>query len=172
MKKYKYGLFVGRFQPLHNGHVFAIEYALNKSEFLYIGVGSSDKSHEERNPFTAAERIVMIKATLDEKKIDPRTWMIIPIPDTTSHYLWTKMVKMLIPKFDAVFSNDELTLRLFAEEGVTTIEVPLQERENLAATEIRNKILIGQPWEDLVPKPVSKLIKKIGGEERIRKINR
>jgi nicotinamide-nucleotide adenylyltransferase len=172
MKKYQHGLFIGRFQPLHNGHVFAIEYALNKSEFLYIGIGSSDKSHEERNPFTAAERIVMIKTTLDEMKIDPRTWMIIPIPDTTSHYLWTKMVKMLIPKFDAVFSNDELTLRLFAEEGVTTIEVPLQERENLAATEIRNKILIGQPWEDLVPKTVSKLVKKIGGEERIRKINR
>jgi nicotinamide-nucleotide adenylyltransferase len=171
MKKYKCGLFVGRFQPLHKGHVFAIEYALNECDFLYIGLGSSNKSHEERNPFTAAERITMIKATLDQKNIDPKTWMIIPIPDTTSHYLWTKMVKMLVPKFDAVFSNDELTLRLFAEEGVTTIEVPLQERENLVATEIRNKILTGQPWEDLVPKAVSKFVKKINGEERIRKIN-
>ena len=171
MKKYKCSLFVGRFQPLHNGHIFAIEYTLDRSEFLYIGLGSSNKSHEEKNPFTAAERIAMIKATLDQKKIDPRTWMIIPIPDMTSHYLWTKMVRMLVPKFDALFSNDELTLRLFAEEGVTTIEVPLQEREKLIATEIRKKILTGQPWEDFVPKPVSKLVKEIGGEERIRKIN-
>jgi len=78
---------------------------------------------------------------------------------------------MLVPKFDAIFSNDALTLRLFAEEGITTIEVPLQEREKLMATEIRKKILTRQPWEDFVPKPVSKLVKEIDGEERIRKIN-
>jgi nicotinamide-nucleotide adenylyltransferase len=171
MKKYRYGLFIGRFQPLHNGHLFAIEYALDRSEFLYIGLGSSNKSHEERNPFTAAERIIMIKSTLDQNKIDPRKWMIIPIPDMTSHYLWTKMVKMLVPKFDAIFSNDMLTLRLFAEEAITTIEVPLQKREKLMATEIRKKILSGQSWEDFVPKPVSKFVKEIDGEGRIRKIN-
>jgi nicotinamide-nucleotide adenylyltransferase len=171
MKRYKCGLFVGRFQPLHNGHVFAIKYALKECDFLYIGLGSADKSHEERNPFTAAERIAMIKATLEGKNVDPKTWMIIPLPDTASHYLWTKMVKMLVPEFDVVFSNDELTSRLFEEEGVVTIEVPLQKREKLAATEIRNKILTGKPWEDLVPKPVTEIVKKIKGEERIRKIN-
>ncbi|MGQ9782246.1 MAG: nicotinamide-nucleotide adenylyltransferase [Nitrososphaeria archaeon] len=169
--KYKSGLFVGRFQPLHNGHLFAVEYALERSEFLYIGLGSSNKSHEERNPFTAAERIEMIKATLDDRRVDPGKWMIIPIPDVTSHYIWTKMVKMLVPKFDVVFSNDPLTSRLFAEEGVKTVEVPLKERERLMATEIRNRIVNGLPWEDFVPKPVERLIKKFDGEERIRKIN-
>jgi nicotinamide-nucleotide adenylyltransferase len=172
MMKYKRGLFVGRFQPFHNGHLFAIEYALERSEFLYIGLGSSNKSHEERNPFTAAERIEMIKAALDDRGVDPRKWMIIPIPDTTSHFLWTKMVKMIVPKFDVVFSNDPLTLRLFVEEGIETIEVPLREREKLMATEIRNRMINGLPWQDFVPKSVGRLIKKFDGEERMRKINR
>jgi len=172
MKKYRNSLFVGRFQPFHNGHLFAIEYALEKSEFLYIGLGSSNKSHEERNPFTAAERIEMIKLALEEKNIDSTKWMIIPIPDMTSHYLWTKMVRMLVPKFDVVFSNDSLTLRLFAEEDIKIIKVPLRKREKFIATEIRNRIANRQLWEDFVPKSVAKLVKEFDGEERIRRINK
>jgi nicotinamide-nucleotide adenylyltransferase len=114
----------------------------------------------------------MIKSVLEKENIDPRRWMIIPIPDLKAHYLWTKMVRMLVPKFDVVFSNDPLTTRLFLEEKFTVVEVPLTEREKFVATEIRNRILEGKPWEDLVPEPVSKIIKEINGEERIRKIGR
>jgi nicotinamide-nucleotide adenylyltransferase len=172
MSKYKTALFIGRFQPFHYGHLFAIKYALEQTEFLYIGLGSANKSHEKRNPFTAAERILMIKSVLEKENIDPRRWMIIPIPDLKAHYLWTKMVRMLVPKFDVVFSNDPLTTRLFLEEKFTVVEVPLTEREKFVATEIRNRILEGKPWEDLVPEPVFKIIKEINGEERIRKIGR
>jgi len=170
--KYKNALFVGRFQPFHKGHLFAIKYVLSKSEFLYIGLGSSNKSHEERNPFTAAERIRMIKAALDYSEIDPKTWMVVPIPDTTSHYLWTKMVKMLIPKFEVVFSNDPLTLRLFKEENIPTEEVPLEMREKLMATEIRRRMLTKESWKELVPEPVYNLIKEFNGEDRMIEINR
>jgi len=170
MERYKTALFIGRFQPFHYGHLFAIKYALERTDFLYIGLGSSNKSHERRNPFTAAERILMIRAALEKENIDPWRWMIIPIPDVRAHYLWTKMVRMLVPKFDAVFSNDPLTLRLFSEENFKVIEVPLAEREKFVATEIRNRILEGLPWEDLVPEPVFKIIKEINGEERIREL--
>lgn len=172
MNKYKTALFIGRFQPFHYGHLFAIKYVLEQTEFLYIGLGSANKSHERRNPFTAAERILMIKSVLEKENIDPKRWMIIPIPDLKAHYLWTKMVRLLVPKFDVVFSNDPLTTRLFLEENFKVIEVPLTERERFVATEIRNRILLGKPWEDLVPEPVSKIIKEINGEERIRKIGR
>jgi nicotinamide-nucleotide adenylyltransferase len=171
MKKYKSALFVGRFQPFHNGHFFAVEYALRISEFLYIGLGSSNKSHEERNPFTAAERIAMVKAALEFKKVDPKRWMIIPIPDMTSHYLWTKMLKMLVPKFEIAFSNEPLTIRLLEEDGIKVVEVRLKERKKFMATEIRSRIFNKQPWEDLVPKPVVELIKEFDGEKRIRELN-
>ncbi len=172
MNKYKTALFIGRFQPFHYGHLFAIKYALEYTDFLYIGLGSANRSHERRNPFTAAERILMIKSVLEKENIDQRKWMIIPIPDVKVHYLWTKIVRMLVPKFEIVFSNDPLTLRLFSEENFPVIEVPLTEREKFIATEIRNRILEGQPWEHLVPEPVIKIIKEIDGEERIRKLRK
>ncbi|MEM1986032.1 MAG: nicotinamide-nucleotide adenylyltransferase [Nitrososphaeria archaeon] len=172
MSKYKTALFIGRFQPFHYGHLFAIKYALEYSDFLYIGLGSSNRSHERRNPFTAAERILMIKSALEKENIDQKKWMIIPIPDVKAHYLWTKVVRMLVPKFEVVFSNDPLTLTLFSEESFPVIEVPLTERDKFIATEIRNRILEGQPWEHLVPEPVIKIIKEINGEERIKKLGK
>lgn len=172
MNRYKTALFIGRFQPFHYGHLFAIKYALEYTDFLYIGLGSANRSHEKRNPFTAAERILMIKSVLEKENIDQSRWMIIPIPDVKVHYLWTKIVRMLVPKFEIVFSNDPLTLRLFSEENFPVIEVPLTEREKFIATEIRNRILEGQPWEHLVPEPVIKIIKEVEGEERIRKLRK
>ena len=38
------GILVGRFQPLHKGHIEAIEFAKNNSDKLYIIVGSAEKS--------------------------------------------------------------------------------------------------------------------------------
>ena len=52
-----HGLLIGRFQPFHLGHLNAVEYALKNVDILWIVVGSADKSHEYRNPFTAGERI-------------------------------------------------------------------------------------------------------------------
>ncbi|MEM2966110.1 MAG: adenylyltransferase/cytidyltransferase family protein, partial [Candidatus Nitrosocaldaceae archaeon] len=58
------GLFIGRFQPFHNGHLEAIRFALKQVEILWIVIGSAQRSHEQRNPFTAGERLSMIRDTL------------------------------------------------------------------------------------------------------------
>jgi len=58
------GLFIGRFQPFHLGHLDAIRFGLSKVENLWIGIGSSNKSNEKRNPFTADERKDMILSSL------------------------------------------------------------------------------------------------------------
>ena len=54
------GFLIGRFQPFHLGHLEAIKFALGKVEHLHVGIGSSNKSYEERNPFTADVRKKMI----------------------------------------------------------------------------------------------------------------
>ena len=56
----KVGILVGRFQPLHKGHVKAIEFARNNSEKLFVIVGSAEKSNQKRNPFSFEERKKMI----------------------------------------------------------------------------------------------------------------
>ena len=167
------GLFIGRFQPFHKGHLVTVKFALEKVEHLVIVVGSAQKSHEPRNPFTAGERIRMIKESLDiDNETDARRILIIPIADTDVHSLWTHQVDMLVPKYDVVFANDLFTLMLFREQGVKAIEAPLYRRDEMRATEIRRRMAAEEIWEDLVPMPVSKVIKEINGVERVKALSR
>lgn len=164
------GLFVGRFQPFHKGHLATVKFALGKVDQLVIVVGSAQKSHEPRNPFTAGERVRMIKESLDSEKIDVGRILIIPVPDVDVHSLWTRQVDMLVPKYDVVFANDSFTLMLFRERGVKTVEAPLVDRSEMQATEVRKKIAEGGRWEGLVPAPVARIIKEINGVERVKAI--
>jgi nicotinamide-nucleotide adenylyltransferase len=167
------GLFIGRFQPFHKGHLATVKFALEKVEQLVIVVGSAQKSHEPRNPFTAGERIRMIKESLDsDRETDVRRILIIPVPDTDVHALWTHQVDMLVPKYDVVFANDLFTLMLFQEKGIKALEAPLYRRDEMKATEIRKRMIAEEIWEDLVPIPVSKVIKEINGVERVRALSR
>jgi nicotinamide-nucleotide adenylyltransferase len=167
------GLFIGRFQPFHKGHLATVKFALEKVEQLVIVVGSAQKSHEPRNPFTAGERIRMIKESLDsDGETDVRRILIIPVPDTDVHALWTHQVDMLVPKYDVVFANDLFTLMLFQEKGIKALEAPLYRRDEMKATEIRKRMIAEEIWEDLVPIPVSKVIKEINGVERVKALSR
>ena len=167
------GLFIGRFQPFHKGHLATVKFALERVEQLVIVVGSSQKSHELRNPFTAGERIRMIKESLDsDGETDVRRILIIPVPDTDVHALWTHQVDMLVPKYDVVFANDLFTIMLFQEKGIKALEAPLYRRDEMKATEIRKRMIAEEIWEDLVPIPVSKVIKEINGVERVKALSR
>lgn len=165
------GLFVGRFQPFHKGHLATVKFALTKVDQLIIVVGSAQKSNEPRNPFTAGERIMMIKEALDaDKQVDAKKIMIIPVPDVEIHSLWTRQVDMLVPKYDIVYANDPFTLMLFRQSGVKTVEPPLVDRSEMQATEIRKKMAIGENWENLVPVVVERIIKEIDGVSRVKAI--
>jgi nicotinamide-nucleotide adenylyltransferase len=60
---------------------------------------------------------------------------------------------------------------LFRERRVRVIEAPLYRRKEMAATEIRSRMVAEGNWEELVPTPVSKLIKEINGIERVKAIS-
>ena len=166
------GLLVGRFQPFHLGHLEAVRYALKRVGYLYVVVGSAQRSHERDNPFTAGERLAMIKGALDANGVDPSKWMAVPIVDADSHSLWVSSVVSMVPKFDVVFTNDALTFLLFKEEGMEVRAVPYLERSKYSATNVRDRILERKDWESLVPPEVAKLVKKFGGVERVRALMR
>ena len=140
------GLFIGRFQPFHKGHLATVRFALRKVDQLVIVVGSAQKSHEPKNPFTAGERIRMIKESLDSEKVDVGKILIIPIPDVDVHSLWTQQVDILVPKYDVVFANDPFTLMLFRERRVKTIEAPLVDRIKEINGVERVKTIAGHDW--------------------------
>lgn len=162
------GLFVGRFQPFHLGHLSGIKAALDQVEELIIVVGSAEYSHSDKNPFTAGERIEMIRAALNEAKIDPAKYMIIPIRDVHIHATWAPFIMSQVPKLDMVFTNEPLTSRLFRERGYRVDPIPFHDRTIYSATEIRERILKGKDWKSLVPTSVAELLVSFGGIERIR----
>lgn len=168
----KTGLFIGRFQPFHNGHLATVKFALRKVDQLVIIVGSAQKSHEFKNPFTAGERVTMIKGSIDgSAEIDYRRILIVPVPDVDVHSLWTRQVDMMVPEYELVIANDPFTLLLFKERGIRVIEAPLHKRNELEATQIRDKMARGNDaWTRLVPREVAEVIKKIDGERRLKAI--
>ncbi len=168
----RYGILVGRFQPFHLGHLKAVCFALSKVDILWIIIGSAQKSHEPRNPFTAGERLAMIKATLDTSSVDARKWHAIPVQDVEVHSLWTGLIDMLVPRYDVVFTNDAFTKTLFRQHGKRIIEVPLLKRRIMSGTEIRRRMASGENWKELVPRQVAEIIMKIGGVERIKLLSK
>lgn len=162
------GLYIGRFQPFHLGHLDAIKFALSQVENLWIGIGSSNKSNEKRNPFTADERKEMITTSLDDKT--KKRIQIYYIPDTGDHDKWTYHVDSIVPKYDIVFSNDDFTQTLYQKREIKVIPVSLKDRENLSGTNIREKLAMGKNWEELVPEGTKKVLLKIDAERRLSKI--
>lgn len=165
-------LFVGRFQPFHYGHLRAVEIILQEVEELIIVVGSAQMSHEADNPFTAGERLEMIRGALDEAGIDNRKYMLIPIPDAPAHRVWVSQVESQTPSFDVVYTNQPLTRRLLIEAGYEVRSIKLHMREIFEATEIRRRILECEDWKDLAPPTVYDYVKKIKGDERIRDLSK
>jgi nicotinamide-nucleotide adenylyltransferase len=164
----KRGLFVGRFQPIHKGHVKVIKDILEKVDELVIVVGSAQYSHRADNPFTVGERITMIRKAFESEGIPLTRCWIIPVPDIHIHMMWVAEVMGYTPKFDIVFTNEPLTRRLFIEAGFKVKPVPFYKRKIYSATEIRERMLNNKSWEELLPESVAHFIKEIRGIERLR----
>ena len=165
------GLFIGRFQPFHLGHIAAIKFALTNVDELIIVIGSSQASYDKQNPFTAGERLSMIKDSLNaDTLIDCKKTQIVPVPDTNVHSTWTHTVDMLVPKYDVVFTNNAFTGYLFIQRNITVTEPKLLNRDDLSGTEIRRRMLKNIKWTHLVTEQTQIIIQKINGVERVKKI--
>ncbi len=162
------GLYVGRFQPFHLGHLGAIKEVLEEIDELAIVIGSAQYSHNPSNPFTAGERLVMIRRALEEAKVDISKVWIVPVPDVHLHMLWVSALEGYTPKFNLVYSNEPLTRRLFMEAGYVVKSIPYYNRNIYMSTIIREKMVNDKNWAELVPKSVANFIKEIDGVNRLR----
>ena len=164
------GLLIGRYQPFHLGHMHAVHYILNKLPEVIVAIGSAQFSHTLHNPFTAGERVTMIRLAMDEAKIDASKYYLIPIRDLRIHDLWVPHLVSQTPRFEVVFSNEPVTSRLFKEAGFRVEPIPFYDRDTYFATEIRERIVAGKSWDELVPSSVARYIKSIFGDERLREL--
>jgi nicotinamide-nucleotide adenylyltransferase len=164
-----HSLMIGRFQPLHYGHMEVIRKCAAESANLTIGIGSAQFSHERDNPFTAGERYLMINEVMSAEGIT--NYCIVPIEDLKRHSLWVAQVESICPPFTKVYSNNPLTRRLFGEAGYEVRESPLYNREAYSGTAVRQKMIEGDDWRPLVPEGVAEVIDYIDGVRRLREIS-
>ena len=165
------GLYVGRFQPFHNGHLHAIKWILQRERELVIVIGSAQYAFTLRNPFTLGERVEMVTLALRAEGLLDRVF-IVGVPDTgKQHSLWVPLVKMNSPSFNNVYTNDPLTRLLFEEDGYPVHPIPFYRRKTYEGTLIRRLMAENnKEWEELVPSSVLEFLKKIDGPARIRRL--
>jgi bifunctional NMN adenylyltransferase/nudix hydrolase len=64
MREFDYLVFIGRFQPLHNGHFWTLQYALERAEKVIVLCGSARQARNPMHPFTVEDRERMIRLAL------------------------------------------------------------------------------------------------------------
>ncbi|MBN1539889.1 MAG: nicotinamide-nucleotide adenylyltransferase [Candidatus Thermoplasmatota archaeon] len=163
------GLFIGRFQPLHLGHVSIIEAALDEVDELIIGIGSAESSYTPKDPFTAGERMEMLLGYAKERGWGGRL-LPVPVRDVNRYSIWVDHVVSLLPRFEKVFSNNPLTSRLFSDAGFEVCSTRIIDREHFSGTAIRELMMNNGEWQSYVPVSTSRLIKVSGWMDRLNDI--
>ncbi|MEW6722726.1 MAG: nicotinamide-nucleotide adenylyltransferase [Candidatus Micrarchaeota archaeon] len=167
----KRALFVGRFQPFHHGHFYAIKKLLKKYGEVIVVVGSSEDAFTTENPFTCGERIEMMRACFG--KADLSRLVIVPVPDVNDNTIWVEHLLMHVPRFDEVYSNNALVKMLFSKHGILVRTIDYYDRGPKEGSHIRKLIGDGDSsWRKHVPKQAVGMLEQMDGEARLKKIVR
>lgn len=165
------GLFIGRFEPLHKGHLCAIAKAAEKVDELVILIGSSQEELTYANCFTLKERKAMVVESCKQAKIKNIT--LVWAPDTHNNTTWKNNALLLAGKISIVFSGNPLVRSIFSQEGYEVVDCEKDSPYNIHGTQIRKKIVEDDvSWRDDVPLAVEKIIQKKGVIERIKKLEK
>ena len=162
------GLMIGRFQPFHLGHLDALQFALSKVDKLWVGLGSSNKPQEKNNPFSAEERKEMILSSIHDSMKEKIS--IYFIPDLDNHVKRVEKIDTIVPQFEIVFTNDELTKHLYSKRDVQVVSIPFLKRDELSGTNIRDLISSDQKWEHLVPNGTKNFLINNSAKDRLKNL--
>src|SRR5919201_224598 len=106
------GLMTGRFQPFHSGHLALAKQILQECDELVIVIGSAQFNYIDKDPFTAGERVIMIREALGEAKIDLSKCYVIPVANDDNNARWIAYLKSMTPPFDVLYSGNDFVKHL------------------------------------------------------------
>lgn len=149
IKKFDTAVYIGRFQPFHNGHLHTLIQALELADEVVILLGSANRAPNIRNPWTVTQRETMIRSVMQSNNIPQSRVTIMPIKDYPyNDELWLAEVQAKVnahvntksvddPKVALVgFERDHTSFYLDLFPQWSKIEI--EEIGKINATEIRN----------------------------------
>lgn len=167
------GVLIGRFQPLHAGHISIIEQACTQCDKLLILVGSANIKETRKNPWSLNHRKEEIKHSILTPNFE-----ILAIPDMVYNTeCWVSLVKSKVYK--RVKSESKVTLFCHEKEGNDYLylfpewdRVHLESHKNICGTQVRELIFdkiehqVCEPWDYMLSDTFINNLKK---EESIKK---
>lgn len=97
--QFDYVVFIGRFEPFHNGHHAVVSRALKLADRVIVLIGSANKPRTIRNPWNVSEREVMIRAAFPD---DTSRLIIRPLRDHLyNDSLWVTDVQRIVAEITA-----------------------------------------------------------------------
>ncbi len=121
MSKFAFGVFIGRFQPLHVGHEHVIARTLEQVDRLIVLVGSANVARDPRNPFTYAEREAMLRSAFRHEVAQGRL-IIAPLDDHLySDTAWVTQVQRIVRALVLEYGNGHG----FQNHGINDFRVAL-----------------------------------------------
>ena len=155
MYKYRVALFIGRFQPFHKGHLYSLKKCFELADQVIVGIGSSQESGTENNPWDFEAR----KAMIESLDLQGDSLKVVALPDYPDDEVWLKEVKERVGNFNVVVSNNEWVLSIMQKAGYKTVETGLFNREELEGVKIRQLMKDqDESWKLRVPQEVVGLV--------------
>ncbi len=162
------GLRIARIQPPHHWHLDAIQQAFSHGiTKLIIGIGSSDKSHTQDNPFSIEERHHMLSLLLEKNGLLAHT-EIYHLPDFPDDAQRTQHIAQTVPAFTHIISDNPRVNDLFNDKII------IQPQNNLPirASIIRQAIIDQQDdiIQQYLTQDIISYLQEIQADKRIGKL--
>lgn len=126
-----------RAQPVHVGHVHLIEQAAAIADEVVVVVAAAERAYTPTDPFTAGERLQLVRASLPPTIAVRCWWLALPGP------AWSAMavtqLRFWLPPFELVVTNNPVLRAMAEAEGIAVLAcTPLRvDDEAVSATEVR-----------------------------------
>ena len=141
-------VFIGRFQPFHQGHKNVVDEYREEFEDFCIVIGSAGEEGTEDNPLSFEERREVIhecfpnlevRGVEDEEKTDQ------------GNKAWLEKIKEKT-QADAVISQNQLVKEIVEDfSDLKIVEQDMHDPEVYSGTAIRRRIKSGEEWRYLTP---------------------
>ncbi|MCU7843275.1 MAG: bifunctional nicotinamide-nucleotide adenylyltransferase/Nudix hydroxylase [Candidatus Thiodiazotropha sp. (ex Monitilora ramsayi)] len=94
-KPFDFLVFIGRFQPFHQGHLSVVQEGLREAERVIVLIGSAHRPRNIRDPWTVDERTEMLRSAVGEQ--DSERVIIAPLMDVLyNDELWVRNVQATV----------------------------------------------------------------------------